>query len=197
MLAAFVLAVALAADEAPWSKPDLVEGVSVQARPVKGSAFVELKLGATSAASPERLCAEAFGNGKLDPRESSVFSRKVVEETADTRITYEQLSAPFISNRDYAVLATRTRLDSGACEVLFVAANDRAPAVPPGFVRIEKLRGVWRFEPQADGKTRLTYVLHTDPAGAIPPLFAEGSRRKVALDWVKLIVGRAEQGKVR
>lgn len=191
MGARWLLLVALAADGDAWTRVDRVDGITVEQRPKKGSRVVELRFTAVVPATTERLCAEAFGSGKLDPDEPNVFHRKVLEESADGRVTYEQLSAPFIANRDYAVRATRTRLEGGACQVQFQAANDLAPKPPAGYVRIEIIDGLWRFDPAGEGKSRITYTIHSDPAGAIPPFLVEGSRRKVGLDWVKIISRRA------
>jgi hypothetical protein len=72
----------------------------------------------------------------------------------------------------------------------FEAANELAPKSPPGWVRIEKLKGAWIFEPAPGGRTRVTYVIHSDPAGAIPAFMVEGSRRKIALKWIKMLLSR-------
>jgi hypothetical protein len=36
----------------------------------------------------------------------------------------------------------------------------------------------------------VTYQLHTDPAGSIPPFLVEGSRRALAVKWLQLILSR-------
>ena len=58
--------------------------------------------------------------------------------------------------------------------------------------RIEKLHGSWDFEP-AGAETRITYVIFADPAGSIPAAFIEGSRRKTAVAWMKLVLSRASR----
>jgi hypothetical protein len=188
---ATLFTLALLAADGEWSKVDTIDGITVESRPVKGSHVVELRLSTVVAPPANRLCDEAFGPGKFDPEEPDLKSRKVLEESADSRVTYDQISPPLVSNRDFAVRATRVHLDDGVCEMRFEAANDLAPKPPPGFVRIEMVKGYWRFEPRADGKTRLTYVVHADPAGAIPPFLIEGTRRTFAVRWVKLITKRA------
>lgn len=190
-----LLPLLLAAAPGEWTLVDVADAMKVESRSVPDARVVELRVTATVTASPERLCEEAFGTGKYDPTEPDLKSRKVVEETADTRVTYEQISPPLIANRDYAVRAVRERPAEGTCRVTFTAANDLAPPLPSGWVRIEKLRGEWLFEAEAPGKTRLTYSILSDPAGAVPVFLVEGSRRKFALQWVKLIATRAAQEK--
>jgi len=74
----------------------------------------------------------------------------------------------------------------------FEAANELAPPSPEGWVRISKLKGEWRFERGDDGRTKVTYVIFSDPAGSIPAFMVEGSRRKIALRWMKMLISRAK-----
>lgn len=191
MNGALLLLAVVSGAEDEWRKVETVDGITVEQRSVKGSHVLELKLSKVSTAPADRLCDEAFGPGKFDPEEPDLKSRKVLEEGADTRVTYDQISPPIVSNRDFAVRATRVRLDGGVCEMRFNAENTLAPRPPPGYVRIEMVKGYWRFEPSPEGKTKLTYVVHADPAGAIPPFMIEGTRRVFAVKWVKLIEKRA------
>jgi hypothetical protein len=186
MILALVLPL-LATADAEYTRVDEVDGIVVEQRPVAGSKFVELRLTATTAKIPEALCVAAFGDGKLDPGDPEVKSRQVLEEGPDLRVTYDQVSAPVVSDRDYAVRARRTHLPNGACEVTFEIANDRAPPLKPGWIRIEKISGLWRFEP-VGGHTQITYVLHTDPGGSLPSFVVEGSRRKAAVRKMKAIL---------
>jgi hypothetical protein len=179
----------LAAD-VPFAKVDEVDGVLIESRPVEGSKVVELRLTTTTDRTVKSLCDAAFGNGKFDPEESDLKARKILSESEHERVTYDHISPPMVANRDYAVRARRVFSDDGSCRMVFTAANDLAPPLPEGWVRIQKLAGVWQFEPAGPGKTRITYVIHSDPAGAIPPFLVEGTRRKIALKWMKLMISR-------
>ena len=173
-----------------WKQLDTVDGITIFSREVPRERVVELKLTVTSTASVERLCDAAFGDGKLDPAEPGISVRKVLSQSGTERVTYEQIDPPLVSQRDYAVRATKQTLPDGRCVMAFAAANELAPAKAEGVVRIEKLRGSWEFERTATG-TRATYVIFTDPGGSIPAVFIEGSRRKTALAWVRLVLRRA------
>jgi hypothetical protein len=173
-----------------FKKVDQVDGVLIEARPVEGSKLVELRLTTTTTRTVKSLCDAAFGTGAFDPEEPDLKARTIVFEGEDQRVTYEQISPPLVANRDYAVRATRRRDADGSCRMSFEAANELAPKLPPGWVRIEKLKGAWVFEPGADQRTKVTYVIHTDPAGALPAFLVEGSRRQLALRWVKLLISR-------
>lgn len=188
-----LLPLVLLSADADYSKVDEVDGVVIEARKVPASSFVELRLTTTTDKTPTSLCDAVFGDGKFDPEEPDLKSRTILEESADERVTYDQISPAMVSNRDYAVRARRARGDDGSCTMTFAAANDKAPPLPRGWVRITKVGGSWTFTPQPDGKTKLVYVIHSDPAGSIPAFLVEGTRRKIAVNWVKLIVGRGKK----
>lgn len=187
-----LLPLILLAADGDYSKVDEVDGITIESRPVSASSFVELRLTTTTDKTPESLCDAVFGDGKFDPEEPDLKSRAILEESADERVTYDQISPSVVANRDYAVRAKRVRGEDGSCSMTFAAANDKAPPLPKGWVRITKVKGSWTFTPQPDGKTKVVYVIHSDPAGSIPAFFVEGTRRKIAVRWVKLILGRGK-----
>lgn len=190
MTVSFIVTLLLAAEPA-FEVVEKVDGITIESRPVAGSSVVELRLTTTTTASIDRLCDEAFGKGTLDPEEPNLKARTVVESKPDERVTYDQVSAPVVSDRDYAVRATRQHLPDGSCVMRFEAANDKAPPLPKGFVRITKLKGEYRFEPGAGGQNKMTYLIHSDPGGSVPAFVVEGTRRKLGIKWVKLISSRA------
>jgi ribosome-associated toxin RatA of RatAB toxin-antitoxin module len=151
---------------------------------------VELKLTTTTTKTVKSLCDAAFGTGKFDPAEPDLKARTILSQSENERVTYEQISPPLVANRDYAVRAKRLFDADGSCRMTFEAANEVAPKSPDGWVRISKLKGVWRFEPQADGRTKVTYLIHSDPAGSIPTFMVEGSRKSIAVKWVKMLLSR-------
>lgn len=191
MILALVPLLLLSAD-GDYKPVDEVDGITVESRPVASSSFVELRLTTTTDKTPASLCDAVFGDGKFDPEEPDLKSRTIIEESADERVTYDQISPAVVANRDYAVRAKRERHADGSCSMTFAAANDKAPPLPSGWVRITKVHGSWTFTPQPDGKTKIVYVIHSDPAGSIPAFFVEGTRRKIAVRWMKLIISRGK-----
>ena len=214
-----LVVLALAASGA-WTLVEKTDGVELYQRELEGERVVELKAVTVSTLPVDTLCTAAFGGTTLDPAEPDITVRKVVSFDGGVRIAYEQISAPVVSDRDYAVKAVKEPLPNGGCRTRFEAANEHAPPLPKGFVRIEKLRGSWTFEPvgggepssaridgrsvpvveQRDAVARepsdpkyvvCTYTIFTDPGGSLPAVFVEGPRRKTALKWVKLVLQRA------
>lgn len=191
-----LLLAALLRAASSWSLVEKSDGVELYERELEGERLVELKAVTVSKLPVEALCGAAFGDGKVDAAETEIKLRKIVAGDAGYRVAYEQVSAPVVSDRDYAVVATKESLPGGGCRTHFEAANQFAPAVPKGFVRIEKLKGSWTFEPQPGGSVRCTYVIFTDPGGSIPALFIEGTRKSTAMKWVKLVLERAKTASI-
>ena len=185
-----VIAALLAAEPA-YEKVSETDGITIEQRNVAGSKFVELKFTTQTNKTARSLCDAAFGDGKFDAAEPDLKSRAIVQESADERVTYEQITPPIVSNRDYVVRARRL-MEGQACRMTFEAANELGPKPPDGWVRVSKLKGHWLFEPLEGGKTRLTYVVFTDPGGSIPPFLVEGNRRKLGVNWVKMIESRGK-----
>ena len=179
--------VVLAAPE--WKLVTRSDGITIEARPVEGSPFAELR--ATTIVSSEALCAGAFGTSLVDPKEPSLKTRTVLSESQDERVTYDQIKAPIVSDRDYTVRTRRSMLETGSCRVTTDIASEVAPPPKPGYVRIDKLRCVWDFEPQPDGQTKLTYVVWTDPNTPLPAFMVEPSRQRITVVWVNLVIERA------
>ncbi|MBL8910077.1 MAG: hypothetical protein JNM17_05150 [Archangium sp.] len=190
-MVAFIYLVVAAAAPGEFELVEEVDGIRIESRPHAGSDFVDLRLSTTSPATVAKLCDTAFGDGKIPSDERTVRSRKVLSEAADSRVTYEQVSAPVVSDRDYSLKWTRSRVGD-RCIVRFEITDASVP-VTPKFLRLTVITGEWTFSPSADGKTRVQYVSHSEPGGGLPPFLVEGPRRRTELDVVRRTVARAQR----
>ncbi len=188
-VAASLLALALLG-EAPFSVVDTDDGILLEARPVAGSSYPELRASTSAPSSVAALCQAAFDDSRAPSTSAEVKLRRVLLEKANERVTYDQIAAPLVSDRDYAFRIRRLTAADGSCRVEFEAANELAPPPQAGWVRIEKLRGSWTFTPH-DGGARVVYVIHTDPGGSLPAFVVEGGSRKAARRSMKRILQRA------
>ena len=114
-----------------------------------------------------------------------------MEEKGNERLTYDQISTPIVSDRDYTILSKRMENKAtGLCQIFFDTKNDRGPPPPKGFVRIPLVYGSWTFEP-ASGGTDITYFIYSDPGGSIPAFMAKGAQRKNARKWLDNLLVKA------
>jgi hypothetical protein len=180
------------ADPSTWRSDGASDGVQVDRRDVRGSSFDELRLSIVSSLSLPRICGAIYPTrlpAKLDRR---FKKQELLRETPAERWTYEQISVPVVSDRDYVM---HVKLEQGAasghCSVSFQTEDD--PARPPvsGFVRIPVIRGHWDAFPIADGKVSVQYRIFSEPGGGVPAFLTRGSQRSAAVDFMKIILARA------
>jgi hypothetical protein len=182
-----------AADAAPqWIPDGITDGVRVERRDVPGSHYDELRLSLFSRLSLESLCDAIYPKVVGANPERRFKKMELLRQTDDERWTYEQISVPVVSDRDYVMHVKRTQpASSGRCEVTFETVAD--PSRPPvqGLVRIPVIRGRWQLMPVADGRVSVLYEIFSEPGGAVPAFLAKGSQRSAAVDFMKIILSRA------
>lgn len=165
------------------------DGISIASRRVPGSGFVELRFILETRGDLEAMCSAAFGTGKVAAGEPHVNLRQVLEESAHTRVTYEQITPPMISPRDYVLSSSRSWPAPGTCRVDFVSTDD-AP-LRPGLVRLKHLAGSFLFQALGGGRVRLEHRIHMDPGGALAPFVVEPSRERLGAEWIRRLAPRS------
>jgi hypothetical protein len=150
------------------------DGVTLSKRAVKDSPYFEYRVATTSSYSVAQLCDATYDWGTHEGDSPGVTLFKVVEDGDDVRVVYNQITRPIVAKRDYALTIVRLR-EGERCRIRFRTANDKAPAKPEGFVRMDKLWGEWLFEPAEKG-SKLTYTLYSDPAGSVPAFLVHGGQ---------------------
>jgi hypothetical protein len=177
-----------------WRTQQNVDGMNVEVRSVTGSGFEEVRVTTKSTAPIDKLCQAVWGDGNMKVKEPGFKLRRVIHETDDERLTYEQVNVPIVSDRDYTIHARRLREPStGLCQVFFETQNDKGPPPQPGFVRIPKIYGSWTIEPLDEGGALVSYLVFSDPGGGVPAFLARGKQRKSVVSFMKLILQRAAQ----
>jgi hypothetical protein len=164
----------------------------VEYREVEGSPFHEYRITTDSTLSLVRLCEAVWGrNAKV----SGDFKKRVViRETLDERWTYEQVRVPVVQDRDCLMhVQLLVPAESGRCEVRFETVTDANYPPDPSFVRVPAVRGYWSLTPVRDGHVSVTYVVYSEPGGAVPAIFARGGQRDAAVGFMKTILARASE----
>jgi hypothetical protein len=182
------------ADSSPaWRLDGVFDGVRVDRLEVPSSSFDELLLSIVSASDMQRLC-DAIYPTRFAARSERLFKKQVLlRETPTERWTYEQVSVPVFSDRDYVMHAKLEQpASSGHCSVAFQTEDDPAHPPVPGFVRIPVIRGHWDIFPVAQGKLSVQYRIFSEPGGGVPAFLARGGQRSAAIDFMKIILARAD-----
>ena len=147
-------------------------------RAVAGSSFKESRVQAEVPLGVARLC-ESVWKMATSGVTKGVIRHDLLVDEPNLRVIYQQVSYPVVSKRDYAMTLWRLAApEGGPCRVRFRVTNERAPKLPKGFVRLEKLWGEWLFEPTRGGGAKVTYRMFSDPAGSLPAFVAHGQVRE-------------------
>ena len=96
---------------------------------------------------------------------------RVLKREGDSVITYQRISAPLVSDRDYTLrVRTTEKKVAGGTSYLsrWETANAFGPAEKPGIVRVKLCEGGWVLEPTGPNATRATYTVYTYSGGVIP-----------------------------
>lgn len=96
---------------------------------------------------------------------------RVLKREGNSALTYQRISAPLVSDRDYTV---RVRTTSKAVEggisyfTKWETENALGPPEKSGVLRVQLCQGSWLLEPAGPDATRVTYTILTDSGGVLP-----------------------------
>ena len=96
---------------------------------------------------------------------------RVLKRESDSVLTYQRISAPLVSDRDYTlrVRTTARKVEAGTSYLTrWETENALGPAEKRGVVRVTLCEGGWLLEPLGPNATRATYSVYTDSGGVIP-----------------------------
>lgn len=96
---------------------------------------------------------------------------RVLKREGDSVLTYQRLSAPLVSDRDYTlrVHTTSKKVERGTSYLSrWETENALGPVERPGIVRVKLCEGGWLLEPSGPNATRAIYSVYTDSGGVIP-----------------------------
>ena len=169
VLLGVLLGGALAWASAPWEPVTEVEGMRVERRPVPGTGRYEIRV-STAAPFPPPVIFETLWCHHEYPAFVPYLKHLTILQQAPTeKVLYEQLTMPFVQDRDYTVKVTAEREPAtGRMQVTFVSAPEDGPPPQDGYVRVTAIHGSWTLVPTRDGGTLVTYVVSSDPGGALP-----------------------------
>jgi ribosome-associated toxin RatA of RatAB toxin-antitoxin module len=154
-----------------WKLASMSENVALYRRSRPGPGHYESKaIGEISAST-------AIVHAVIDDAESySQFMPytvecRVLKREADSLLTYQRISAPLVSDRDYILrVRTTSKTVEGGTSYLsrWETENLAGPPEKKGVVRVKLCEGAWLLEPLGPNTTRVTYSVYTDSGGVIP-----------------------------
>lgn len=165
--------------------------------PAAGSGGVKDLCAIGRIAAPNWIVKNVIDDAENYPRfmpyvaEVRVLSRDLAKRTL---ITYNRLTPPLVSARDYTLRvfdeSRRAANGSVVYSLRWELANELGPPPAPGVVRLKVNTGLWLLEPIENGvATRATYSLHTDGGGL--PAFIVNTANKRSVSELFIAVRKA------
>ena len=156
-------------NEAPWTLEKEEEQVQLYTRPVAGSPFLEVKA-TTLINAPIARVVEAFGTGEgCSAWRAICKSSEIISAVSDTEsYVYLVLDMPWpLSDRDM-VIHSKAHIDQAArtVTVQLEPASSKHPATD--YVRAES-SGEYTVKELSEQQVELTFIMHTDLRGDLPP----------------------------
>ncbi|WP_227546043.1 START domain-containing protein [Marinobacter fonticola] len=157
-------------DGADWELRKESDGIRIYTTPLSGSDFEAFKAVAELDVSVSRLMAVM-----IDPESCTewvhncVISKAFGDGDFHDRYAYSVNDMPWpVQDRDYVIrIQTQGNKASGVI-VMALNAIPNARDEKDDYVRVDKSDTLYRFEPLNADQTRLTWIQHTEPNGAIP-----------------------------
>ena len=188
-----------AAAEVAWADNRVTDdGIAMASRRIPGTGIYEVRASGVVEAAPEKVFHVAMQRETYENSTKHVADYRVMgTEGEDVWYTYERLSFPLISDRDYTLrYESRRDAQHHQFSIAWVLANDHGPVPKKGVVRVSATRGTLEMTPEDEGKkTRLVCTMFADPGGWIPSWLANYVNRSTVPDMLRLIRTKSTAGK--
>ncbi|MBT8765217.1 START domain-containing protein [Metapseudomonas boanensis] len=107
--------------------------------------------------------------------------------------TYARFNTPWpVTPRDSVLHVTSQLGADGSVTRLLEAAPDYLPK-SKGFVRVNRVDGLWKLVPKGVGEVEVTYQAHTEPGGSVPSWLANSFVVDAPFNTLKAMRERAEK----
>ncbi len=182
------------AAEHPWQSRINKNGITVDTRPVDGSALLEFKAEITVSA-PLAKVLSIFDDPAQTPLWYYQCSLKklVTDEGEGSQIDYFFLILPFpVAQRNVVFRQIKTIEGDGTISYAFEALPDQLPKVK-GKVRVPYLKSTWRLTPLAEGGTKIYFQQHSDAGGSLPAFLANSLVVDIPYHSLRKLRGMVEE----
>lgn len=179
MVPCCILVWAATAAHGDWQKVLTREGIEVSQQPVEGRKVPMFRAVGEVAADPERVLAVLQDIDSHTRWMPDLSESRVVREAENEVWVYRVQDAPWpVSDRDVVVRSRLKVLEPGKdLRIDFDSVTVDEISPNRGIVRIPHLRGHYRIQALAPGRSRVLYEVDVDLGGTLP-------------DWLAARVGR-------
>lgn len=174
LLACCLLFCAVSAQASDWELARNVNGITVETRTVEGEGLKEFRGRTTVKARLSSIVAlmNDIDKAPLWMHDNEGITHDELISPQD-RWLYIVNGAPWpLRTRDAYLHVLTTQDPESKAVVLDITAHPQRNVADKKMVRIQRMRGGWRFDPNADKTVDVTYAMFLDPGGSVPKTLA-------------------------
>lgn len=179
-----------------WTLEKDKEGIKVWNRPMPDSKLKEYKATMLLNNTTVDKLVAMFKNIKYHDKflyKCQAGSVTMVKKVSDNDFyTYMIINAPLVKDRDVVTRYTVSAPDASGTVTISVEGAPTLVPVKADFVRVPKMKGYWKFIPQAGGKVQVIHQAYSSPGGSIPDALANSASVDAPFDMLsklKLLTG--------
>jgi len=177
----------------PWEQVTEADGMLVERRPLPGTGRYEVRVSTYAPFPPQVIFETLWRHEEYEAFVPYLKKLVILKQSPDEKVTYEQIKMPLVTDRDYTVRVTADHdPTTGRIQVSFVSAPEDGPPENPTYVRVKDIQGSWTLVPTRDGGSAVTYVVASNPGGALPSWMANAAQSNAVRDLVKAMLDRVK-----
>ena len=158
-----------------WKLISQTSALTIYGRTRTGSPIKEFKAVGRIDAPPRSVLAVIDDTDAYPKFMPYIAECRVIKHDPDCLISYQRVSPPFCTDRDYSIRVrheTKSTPAGPAYVCRWDLANDQGPAERSDILRVKVNEGSWLIEPASGNATLATYRVYTDSGGTLPAWLA-------------------------
>lgn len=167
---------------AKWEFVSEKDGLKLYERNHEGSDIKEVKAVVTYQGTIQEAVDIMFDRLKHPQIFKYITFSDVLKKNDKCDWSYNQISVPVASNRDYYVKSCRVDNKDGSVSVTWVPFDDPKYPVTDKFVRVADNKGYYKFTQVEPDKIKVDYYIYNDPGGSLPVFVKNIASRQAVTD---------------
>ncbi len=172
-------------DSYPWKIETKEERFEVYSRVVPGTDIKEVKASALMTGTVKEAVDVVFHDRNHHFRIfKNVKVSKILSKTQDCDISYNLVSFPLISDRDYIIQTCVKEKNDISAEVVWedIAYEEKAPG--KNTIRVIETKGYWKIHKIGPDEIKLDCYIFVDAGGSIPSFIQNMANKKAVPDML-------------
>ena len=167
---------------AKWEFVSEKNGLKLYERNHEGSEIKEVKAVVTSQGTIQEAVDIMFDRLKHPEIFKYITFSDVLKKNEKCDWSYNRISVPVASDRDYYVKSCRVDNKDGSVSVTWVPFDDPKYPVTDKFVRVADNKGYYKFTQVEPDKIKVDYYIYNDPGGSLPVFVKNIASRQAVTD---------------